>query len=135
MGIWKRGLDGAWPSVIFWLYFNDTLQKKQQTMNMRLKQHVNQKKIIRTWTHTFLHIKRAKSSSQYRDNKDVDQNFSVFLSSQLEPWVSLKLLSGKLKETAYPLNNYFSILHLSFLNVWLCIIYMILATDPYWPVF
>lgn len=77
---------------------------------------MNQKEFMRTRAHTFLQMKRAKSSSEHRDNKDADRNFSVFLAPQLEPWLSLKLLSGKLKKTAYPLNNYFNILHLSFLN-------------------
>lgn len=85
-------------------------------MNTWLKQHINQKEFMRTRAHAFLQMKTARSSSQCKDNKDVDQNFSVFLALQLEPWVSLKLLSGKLKKTAYPLNNCFSILHLSFLN-------------------
>lgn len=71
---------------------------------------------MRTRGHAFLQMKRAKSSSQYGDNKDIDQNFSVCLSPRLESWVFLKLLLGELKKTAYPSNNYFSILHLSFLN-------------------
>lgn len=90
---------------------------------------------MRTRAHAFLQLKRAKNSSQYIDNKVTEQNFSVFIALLLEPWVSLKLLSGKLKEAAYPMNNYFNNLHLSSLNSWLYMVYMILATDTYWPVF
>lgn len=54
-------------------------------MNIWLKQHVKQKEFMRTRAHAFLQMKRAKSSSQHGDNKDIDQNFSVCLSPQLEP--------------------------------------------------